>query len=332
MRRVSQACCCPSSSAAEQPRLRSFRLRYRRYATENFPPRAITTGDLDQLRARALDLVNQARQEHGLQRLELGKRVNQAALSHAQDMLQRDYYSYTSLEGETVQDRYMQVGGSKWRLTAENIARCEGCPSPPDFSAVKRLHRGWMESPEHRRNILRRGLGRFGFGVVSDGNREFAAQVFSGPGIPRGLKESEKAAAIPPAEQTQIVLAEINAARKGEGRPQLASNKTFIELAKSALPAPQSDGLQFDRSMKLCDLLPPAERRDWRSLSMLAAACGGCGTEATDADARHFAEQWLGNRQYLQRLLDEQWTHFGIAIVANGEGRKMAIGVLGQQR
>jgi uncharacterized protein YkwD len=296
------------------------------------PSLADTTGELDQLRARALELVNQARLERGLEALELGKQVNQAALSHARDMLQRHYYSHTSPGGETVQDRYVQAGGSKWRLTAENIARCEGCPSPPDIGAVERLHSGWMESPEHRRNILRRGLGQFGFGVISDGDREFAVQVFSGPGTPRGLKEGEKAAAVPPAEQTQIVLAEINAARKGEGRPQLASNRTFIELAKSALSAPQSDGLQFNRSMELYDLLPPGERRDWRSLSMLAAACGGCGTEETDADARDFAKQWLDIRQYRERLMDEQWTHFGFSIVANGEGRKIAIGVLAQQR
>ena len=44
---------------------------------------AASTGDLETLRTRALELVNQARREQGLQPLELGRNVNQAALSHA---------------------------------------------------------------------------------------------------------------------------------------------------------------------------------------------------------------------------------------------------------
>jgi uncharacterized protein YkwD len=116
---------------------------------------AASTGDLEELRARALELVNQARREQGLQPLELGPNVNQAALSHARDMLRRNYYSHTSPEGETVQDRYVEAGGSKWRLTAENIARCAGCTSGPDTEAVERLHRGWMNSPEHRHSAPR---------------------------------------------------------------------------------------------------------------------------------------------------------------------------------
>src|SRR5688500_2604033 len=91
------------------------------------PARAETPDNLQALRHRALELVNQARAGHGLSRLELGGNLDEAAQSHARDMLRRGYYSHTSPEGENVQDRYVAAGGSRWELAAENIARCEGC-------------------------------------------------------------------------------------------------------------------------------------------------------------------------------------------------------------
>src|SRR3712207_4473522 len=68
--------------------------------------------NLDALRQRALELVNRARAEHGLSRLELERNLDEAAQSHAQDMLRRSYFAHSSPEGGTVQDRYIAAGGS----------------------------------------------------------------------------------------------------------------------------------------------------------------------------------------------------------------------------
>ena len=88
----------------------------------------------------------------------------------------------------------------------------------------------------------------------------------------------------------------------------------------------------MDRNMSVYELLPPDERRSWRSISVLAAACGGCGTTSTKTDAQYFAGQWLDNRQYRERLLNRELTHLGLAIAADGEGKTIAIAVLGQRR
>ncbi|MEY9773681.1 CAP domain-containing protein [Sinorhizobium fredii] len=68
----------------------------------SFCPSALAaeTGELNQLRAQALSLVNDARKRHGLNPLRATERLNSAAQSHAGDMLERKYYSHRSPEGE----------------------------------------------------------------------------------------------------------------------------------------------------------------------------------------------------------------------------------------
>jgi uncharacterized protein YkwD len=56
------------------------------------PARAATPDNLLALGQQALELVNQARTAHSLSRLELGRNLNEAAQSHAQDMLQHGYF------------------------------------------------------------------------------------------------------------------------------------------------------------------------------------------------------------------------------------------------
>ena len=291
---------------------------------------AANSDNLDELRGRALELVNQARREHGLPPLELGAKLEEVALAHAKDMLRRGYFSHVSPNGTTVQERYVAAGGSKWRLIAENIAHCAACTAPPDVAAVEQLQRDWMHSPEHRHNILHRGLTQFGFAVVSSrAQGEYAVQTFAGPGVPHGLKEGEKAAAIPPRQQTEVALSLINALRTGRS---LERSAALVDLAKSALPDPHSQGLEMDTKVDLYVLLPEERRSDWASLAMLEAACGGCGTEPTADDARYFVEQWLKNPRYRQDLVGPGPTHIGLVIAANGKGKKLAMAVLGQRR
>jgi hypothetical protein len=65
---------------------------------------------------------------------------------------------------------------------------------------------------------------------------------------------------------------------------------------------------------------------------VLAAGCGGCGTAPTAADLRYFADQWFNNPHYRQTLLDDTASHIGLAMHANGEGRKIAIAVVGRSK
>ena len=119
------------------------------------------------LGAEALQHVNASREAEGLATLEPGGTLDDAAQGHAEDMLERDYYSHVTPEGDGPRQRFLDAGGGQWEVVAENIARCRNC-GDLDRQRVAEFHQGWMNSPEHRDNILRTGLTRFGFGAATE--------------------------------------------------------------------------------------------------------------------------------------------------------------------
>jgi uncharacterized protein YkwD len=290
------------------------------------------TGDLPALRERALELVNRERRERDLEPLQLEDRLDRAAQAHAEDMLARDFFAHESPDGATVQDRYVDAGGSRWRLVAENIGRCRGCPAPPTAEDVERNHRGWMDSPGHRENILREGLSHFGFGVAVRDGDEFAVQTFSGPGRSRGLQPGEQAEALAPDEHTARAVRLINRVREREGARPLEASDALAAAARRL--APEKDVAEFElgRAGDPLEAIPSGERGRWRSVAVLAAGCGGCGAAPNRADVRAFRDQWLEDPGQRGRLLDPDLTHLGFRVAADGQGAKVAIAILGSAR
>jgi uncharacterized protein YkwD len=296
------------------------------------PLLAAETGDLERLRQRALELVNEERRNRDLHPLTLGPHLNEAAQKHAEDMLERNYYAHASPEGNTARDRYIQAGGSRWRLVAENIARCQGCETPPTENRVKELHKGWMDSPGHRENILKQGLDTFGYGIVVGADRTlYAVQTFAGSGMSQDLQAGEDGSTIDREKQNALAAQRINQVRRRENVSPLETDPALKKAASELLPEREasSESIQLGN---LAQALPDNRRMEWRSLAAIAGSCGGCGTQPNAADIRSFLQQWLDDPQYRERLLDRNLTHFGLAIQANGEGLKRAVLILGQQR
>lgn len=298
------------------------------------PAKAASPDNLQALRQQALELVNRARAAHGLSRLELGRDLDEAAQAHAQDMLRRGYFSHTSPEGKNVQDRYIAAGGSRWELVAENIAKCDNCAPQVTDATVEWLQEGWMNSPEHRANILRPGLTRFGFGIAADAQQGlYAVQTFAGPGTPRGADRAEgKPAALSGDEIAARAADLVNAARRRADLGDLRASPALNDAARNLLPDPKADAKALDIGSDPFGALPAGERGKWRSLAVVAGACGGCGVYPTEADIRSFRDQWLDNPQYKQRLLDPNATSMGFAMQADGSGRKTAVLVIGSAR
>ncbi|WP_299365247.1 CAP domain-containing protein [uncultured Paracoccus sp.] len=287
--------------------------------------------DIEALRQRALDLVNESRQAEELDPLTLGDDAVEAAQAHADDMFERDYYAHVSPEGETVQDRYIDAGGSRWQLAAENIARCSDCSPPATGTTVQDLHDGWMDSPGHRKNILAPGLSTFGFGLTIGADQGlYAVQTFAGPGVPRGLEPDEEPIALTAAEQGERALDHVNGARDRESLPALKLHQALSQAAANLLPPPEQEEFVLSASQDLPSALPGGERTEWASLSVLAGACGGCGTVVAAADIREFVRGWHNDPQYRASLLDPEATHLGFALQTNGKGRKIALVVLGR--
>jgi uncharacterized protein YkwD/uncharacterized membrane protein required for colicin V production len=106
--------------------------------------------------AEMLKLLNNERRKRGLKPLKLDEQLRQVARRHSRDMLARGYFAHESPEGRTPFDR-LKSAGIDYGAAGENLALA------PD---VETAHRGLMESPGHRANILRREYGRVGIGAI----------------------------------------------------------------------------------------------------------------------------------------------------------------------
>ena len=116
-----------------------------------------------------LALVNRERAEQGLGPLTMDPELQAVARAHADDMLRRGYFAHLSPEGATPFDR-IRAAGITFRQAGENLAFA------PNVSVA---HRGLMNSPGHRANILQPGFGRAGIGVLDAGLRgQMFVQLF----------------------------------------------------------------------------------------------------------------------------------------------------------
>ena len=220
---------------------------------------------------RRSNLVNRSREAEGLSRLQLGADINQTAQARAQDMFQRHYYAHTSPEGDDVQDRYIDAGGSRWRLAAENIARCAACHPPITAELIERFHEGWMNSPHHRENILREFLDRFGYGIKLDADQcLYAVQTFAGPGTPRPISGADEPETLSPDEVSALAAKLINRAREKTGRDTVNLD---AGLRQAAEPRPRStitDPRPRQERRDLMNALPAGERGQWRRLAAVS--------------------------------------------------------------
>lgn len=86
-------------------------------------------------------------------------RLTEAAQSHAEDMVENDYLSHTSLDGSTVADRAL-AAGYDYAVIAENIAQ--------GYYSEAAVMEAWMDSPGHAANILDPRVEDFGLGLEED--------------------------------------------------------------------------------------------------------------------------------------------------------------------
>jgi hypothetical protein len=269
--------------------------------------------DLDAL---ALSLVDEDRAAEGLPPLEPSTRLDEVARGHAEDMLERGYYDHVSPEGEDVRDRFLAAGGGRGPVVAENLARCEGCPTPPGPERVRDFQEGWMQSPGHRGNVLGRGLDRFGFGVASGDGVTLAVQVFAGPGTPPHA--APDAAPVGRGEAAAEALEAVGAARGG---PPLEASDALDAAAGEAARGAALDGDGLALPDDLFALLPEGAE-GWTGLAIAAEACTGCGARRVRGDAAHFAGT-------LAEGAMDGATHMGFALHAEGTGLKIAVAVFG---
>ena len=121
---------------------------------------------------RTLELHNETRVDRGLPRLCVHPVLMKAARAHSQEMLDKDYFSHDSYNGETAEERLQRFGytprGYTYYKIGENIAWGSG-----SYGSPERIFESWMNSQGHRENILDKGFRQVGIGVRTGTYRDY---------------------------------------------------------------------------------------------------------------------------------------------------------------
>jgi len=118
-------------------------------------------------------LVNQDRAASGVAPLAWSGSLARVAQFRAQDMLNRNYFSHTDpATGQLAFVQLLHLWGIPYSSAGENIA----WSTNPSMAAINTM---FMNSPEHRANILKAGYHRVGLGVATNGSKTMVVEVFS---------------------------------------------------------------------------------------------------------------------------------------------------------
>jgi uncharacterized protein YkwD len=108
-----------------------------------------------------LSQTNQARTAASEPALTLDPQLTAAAEAKANDMVSRNYWAHNTPDGKTPWT-FIVAAGYQYQAAGENLAY--------GFDNASDTVTGWMNSPEHRANILNASYQNVGFGVASSPN------------------------------------------------------------------------------------------------------------------------------------------------------------------
>jgi uncharacterized protein YkwD len=149
--------------------------------------------DLNQAARQIVDEINTARVQQGLVLLRGDVALTRIASERSADLIARDYFShYDPQTGQEPLLRNLQATNFSYRYAGENIAEIKNDAGwvPPLLTVAARYGatdlasefvKGWLNSPEHRANILNARYRRTGVVLAAsgDGRRIVATQVFA---------------------------------------------------------------------------------------------------------------------------------------------------------
>lgn len=124
-----------------------------------------------------VEYTNKERTSRGLAPLENNETLNLIAYQRAKEMFDREYFAHESPTGKTA-EVLVAASNYDYLLVGENLAK-------GIFDSNRDLVDGWMNSPEHKENILKEGFEEIGVAAV-EGTYEgrkiwIAVQIFATP-------------------------------------------------------------------------------------------------------------------------------------------------------
>jgi hypothetical protein len=133
---------------------------------------------------KMIELVNRERAAEGLQSLRYNDVLAMVSRNHAVDMAQGNFYSHDRRDGRKFYQRIFDTGYPVSEC-GENIA--------VGLSTPEEVFEGWINSPEHRANILNRDFTEMGVGNAVWNHKVYWTQDF-GAGGRTGHQELKLAA------------------------------------------------------------------------------------------------------------------------------------------
>ena len=120
--------------------------------------------NLDRIGPSLTCLINAERTDRGERALESAAELRVPAQGMSDDMVERKFFSHLTPEGATVANRIQPTGylpdAGRW-VVGENLGWGSG-----SLSTARAIVRGWMNSPEHRANILAADYEDVGIGLT----------------------------------------------------------------------------------------------------------------------------------------------------------------------
>jgi uncharacterized protein YkwD len=253
----------------------------------------------EQVERALVQMIARERREHGLQALVIDTRLENVAKMHSDDMVAHRFIAHTSRTTGEAPDR-VAAAGLNATVVLENIGR--------GYSASE-IHRGLMESPGHRANVLHPEARELGIGVTAENEGErlafVATEVFA-----------KLARVVSTAEAPRLIVEAIEEKRRDERLPNLILDATLTAAAQQA-----AERLAREPALDQSALLDEATRsvkKPPRGLRKLGAAL----LIATDID------QVVTGKRLVEPTL--KWLGVGVARAAgNANGPLIVVFLLG---
>lgn len=145
-----------------------------RNSTQSQPATDVNSqsSEIGQMEEQVRQRINEIRQQQGLTPLQANQKLANVARQYSQQMAKENFFSHTSPAGQSLVQR-IKSAKINYTLVGENLFKCTNIPQP-----VPAAVEGWMNSPGHRKNILRPQYRETGIGVWRDGNTYYFTQLF----------------------------------------------------------------------------------------------------------------------------------------------------------
>jgi uncharacterized protein YkwD len=105
---------------------------------------------------RTFRLHNRARAHRGIRRLCVSRKLTEAARDHSARMIRKDYFGHGNI------GRRLERYDYNWRTCGENIGGGSG-----RYARPSNVFKRWMDSRNHRSNILKKGFREIGIGTYT---------------------------------------------------------------------------------------------------------------------------------------------------------------------